>query len=547
AIDPVSQDKNIRPAHIKPVKEKGPSKRTLNRSTATVLMMVGLLLSKITGQLREILIVPIFGGIGIETDAFVIGFQVPDLFYQLLVGGAIQAAITPTLAAALACKQEKKGWHSISIFINLAAVTMLLAVLIGELSAPLLITLYNQGKDPAIIDLAIKVTRALFPQVFFMMLAALCIGILNAYKKFASTSFGPSVYNICVILAMVFLGQASPRGAIRVASGVMLAACIYFLMQFYLARREFSNYVFSFNYRDKGFRRLLFLAIPTLISGSIVQVNTIILTAFANQFVGAATSLRQASTTWQLPYGVFVVAIGNVMLPSLAGTHAAGDLAGGRQLFTRSLRTALFLVFPSAALFLAMQQDTIRAIFQWSSHYPDSAVNVTASILRWYCIAMVAQTFIFIVNQSFYARRVTRIALYNGIMTVVLNTLLCLALTRWTQLGVSSLSLAYMLTSIISALVLYQLYSKGFKGAAPRRLWPFLIRCSLCTSALLLTVLILNRLPISPDGKIWQLIWYGLRAAIGFLTYLGLAMILRMPESRQVTDRIGRLAAHLRQ
>jgi putative peptidoglycan lipid II flippase len=537
----VSRDENIRPVQVQPARQSG-----LNRSTATVLMMIGLLLSKITGQLREILIVPIFGGIGIETDAFVIGFQVPDLFYQLLVGGAIQAAITPTLAAALARRQEKKGWHSISIFINIAAVTMVLAVLIGELLAPLLITFYNQGKDPAVIDLAIKVTRALFPQVFFMMLAALCIGILNAYKKFGSTSFGPSVYNICVILAMVFLGQASPRGAIRVASGVMLAACIYFLMQFFLARREFRHYVLSFDYRDKGFRRLLFLAIPTLISGSIVQVNTIILTAFANQFVGAATSLRQASTTWQLPYGVFVVAIGNVMLPSLAGTHADGDLDGGRQLFTRSLRTALFLVFPSAALFLAMQQDTIRAIFQWSSHYPDTAVNVTASILRWYCIAMVAQTFVFIVNQSFYARRVTRIALYNGIMTVILNTLFCLALTRWTQLGVSSLSLAYMLTSIISALALYLLYSQGFKGAAPRRLWPFMIRCFLCTSVLLLVVLILNRLPLSPDRKLWQLAWYGLRAAVGFIAYLIMAWILRMPESHQVTGRIGRLAARLR-
>jgi putative peptidoglycan lipid II flippase len=171
---------------------------------------------------------------------------------------------------------------------------------------------------------------------------------------------------------------------------------------------------------------------------------------------------------------------------------------------------------------------------------------VTASILRWYCIAMVAQTFVFIVNQSFYARRVTRIALYNGIMTVILNTLFCLALTRWTQLGVSSLSLAYMLTSIISALALYLLYSQGFKGAAPRRLWPFMIRCFLCTSVLLLVVLILNRLPLSPDRKLWQLAWYGLRAAVGFIAYLIMAWILRMPESHQVTGRIGRLAARLR-
>lgn len=67
---------------------------------STLLMMIGLLLSKVTGQLREILIQPIFG-IGEISDAYIIGFMVPDLFFQLLVGGAIQAAITPTLAAAI--------------------------------------------------------------------------------------------------------------------------------------------------------------------------------------------------------------------------------------------------------------------------------------------------------------------------------------------------------------------------------------------------------------------------------------------------------------
>jgi putative peptidoglycan lipid II flippase len=90
---------------------------------STVLMMLGLMLSKITGQLREILIVPIFG-IGEISDAYIIGFMVPDLFFQLLVGGAIQAVITPTLSAAIERGQEKKAWRSVSILINISAVIM---------------------------------------------------------------------------------------------------------------------------------------------------------------------------------------------------------------------------------------------------------------------------------------------------------------------------------------------------------------------------------------------------------------------------------------
>lgn len=500
-------------------------------SLAAVLMMAGLLLSKLSGQLREILIVPVLG-YGTVSDAFVIGFQIPDLFYQLLIGGAIQAAITPTLAAALEKRQLGRGWRSVSIFMNFAALAMLVAVLAGELLAPLIIPLYNAGKDPAITPIAIDVARALFPQTFFMMLAALSIGILNAYRKFLQTAFGPAIYNVFVILAMVLLGRATPSGAVRVASGVMLAACLYFLMQFGLAHKEFRHYSLAFDYRDSGFRQLFKLALPTMLSGSIVQINMIILTSFANQFPGAATSLRQASTTWQLPYGIFAVAIGNVMLPSLAGLNAKRDYSGSRKLLTRSLRSALFLTIPAAALFLAMQQDTVRAIFQWGAGYSDLTVGNTASILRWYCLAIVLQTFVFLVNQAFYAQHQTRVALANGVATLLLNGLLCLALTRWTNLGVSSLSLSYLLTSAFSAMLLYLLYKRFYPAAAPRRIWPFLLRAALCAAVLLLVVYAMGALPIRPTGKIGQLIWYFSRFLVGFAAFLTSASLLRMPEAR---------------
>ena len=529
---------NQPPDRIRAVQIKPPRRTvSMTRSTATVLMMTGLMLSKITGQLREILIVPTFGGLGIRSDAFVIGFQVPDLFYQLLVGGAIQAAITPTLAGAIERRREKAGWRSVSIFINIAAIVMIVAVIAGELLAPTLIELYNADKNPQTVSLAIRVTRALFPQVFFMMLAALCIGILNAYKKFGSTSFGPSIYNTCVVLSMLILGQATASGPVRVAFGVMISALIYFLIQFALARNEFRHYVFSVDIRDTGFRRLLRLAVPTLISGSIIQLNAIVLTRFANQFDGAATALRQATTTWQLPYGVIVVAIGNVMLPSLAAAYASHSLKSARLLYTKSLRSALFLIFPSAALFLAMQSDTIRAIFQWSSHYSEQAVAATASILRWYCLAMVAQSFVFITNHAFYARKITYIALLNGLLSLGLNALLCHWLTQSETLGVSALSLAYMITSMVSAILLYTLYKKSFKRAAPRRIWPFIIRLSLCTSALLAVVMLINLVPFDPQSKVWQLAWYALRALAGFAAYLGVAWFIGLHEGKMAREK----------
>lgn len=512
-------------------------------SLAAILMMVGLLLSKVTGQLREILIAPIFGGLGTISDAYIMGFQIPDLFYQLLVGGAIQATITPTLAAAIEKREERKGWRSVSIFINITCAAVLLAVLIGELLAPILIPLFYVNSDPQTIELTIQVTQALFPQVFFMMMAALCIGILNAYKKFGSTSFGPSIYNICVILAMVLLGEASGIGAIRVAAGVMLAACVYFVMQFMQARQELKNYTLSFDYHDSGFHKLLKLAVPTLISGSIIQINMIILTSFAGQYAGdgAVTALRYASTTWQLPYGIFAVAVGIVMMPSLAGFHAIRDYEGSRRLLVRSLRSVLFIIMPSAALFLTMRQDLVRAIFQWGSSVTEQNVNTTASILSWYCLAMIAQAVVFLVNQAFYARKMTKIALLNGLITLVLNALLCWLFFSILPGDVANLSLAYAITSCVSAVLLYTLYCRSLPAAAPRRIWPFIVKALGCVLVLMLVVLALNALPIMPAGKLLQLLWLGFRALAGIAVFFISSIALKMPKAEQIQYKISSL------
>lgn len=501
-----------------------------NLKLATLITMFGLLLSKLSGHVREILIVPILG-YGVVSDSFIIGFQIPDLFYQLMVGGAIAAAVTPSLSHALEKNEEDRGWRSLSILINYAALLMLAAVLIGELFSPQLIALYNHSKAPEIEALAARVSRALFPQVFFMMLAALSIGILNAYRQFGKTSFGPTIYNISFILAMVLLGSKSDNGAVRVAAGVMGAAGIYFIFQMLMARPLVKHYVWSFDHHDAGFRQMVHLAVPTLFSGSIVQINTIILTGFADQFPGAATSLRNASTTWQLPYGIFVVAIGNVMLPSLARLQAAQDLKGSSELFGQSLRRALFLMVPAAALILAMQEDVIQAIFQWSKSYTDVQVTTAASVLRWYALAMIAQTFVFLTNQAFYARKMTRVTLLNGLVTLVLNPLLCLVLLRGFHLDISGLSLAYTITSAVSAIFLYRLYVFLQPQAAPHHLWPYMIRLMAAASALLIMVIAVNQIGLAPGTKIAQLLWLGLRSMLGLVVFFGVAALLHLPEA----------------
>ena len=313
--------------------------RILSPARATALLMFSLATAKLTGFAREVLIAPTFG-YGINTDAYFIGFQIPDLFYQLLVGGTFAAAVTPAVSSALARDEEKKLWRSLSTLINVFLIAFLLAIAIGEIFAGPIIRAYNPNKDPAIIERAVLVARALFPQTIFLFLAGMCVGVLNGHKLFQRAAFTTTLYNVICIFFMLRWGDQTAGAPAKVALDVVISSAYIFFYLAFMARKVI-HYRPMLDLSDPGYKRLLRLAIPTLISGTVIQLNSIIQTAFANQFTGAVTSLRHAQTTWKLPYGIFALAVASVMSPSLTRSFANRRYEDLRKIYTESLRRAL--------------------------------------------------------------------------------------------------------------------------------------------------------------------------------------------------------------
>lgn len=520
--------------------------RRLSMTSSAMLMMFALVCSKLLGQLREILLLYRVGQGTPVSDGFILGFQIPDLLYELLIGGAIQAAITPTLAGAIEKRTQRSGWRAVSIFLNVAALTMLVLILVGQVAAPILIPALYSSRSPETVAVAISVSRTLFPQVLFMMLAALCIGILNAYRRFERTAFGPVVYNAGVVVSMLLLGDKTAGGAVRVAAGIMLSACVFFLLQFYLARDVFHRfYRFSFDVRDPGFRRLLRLALPTMLAASIVQVNVIVLSAFINRSFtadGLVTALRNASTLWQLPYGILAVSIGNVLLPNLSGMASASSPQRFRRLFDNGLRNAMFLIVPTAFLMLAMRRDFVRAVFSWGSTYPESLLSNTSSILIFYCFSILVQTLVFLFGIACFAAGNTKIPLYGGAVSLFGNFLFSLILTSIPGVGPWAMSLAFLLSGLSSAVLIIYLFRKRFPGFSPRSVGRrFPLQMVLCGVASVLTVTALGILYDGEGSKGLELVWLAFRALAGIAVFYLAAHSLRVPEAALYAERVGSL------
>lgn len=518
--------------------QSGTKKKGLSMTVATLLVVIGLIFSKCSGFLRDIFVNIKFSD-PVYRDSFTLAFTIPDLVYNLLIGGSIQSAITPSLSAAISKGEEEKGFRAVNIFISVFSLLLVIVCIFGVVFAEPIYKIYSAGDNhPETIYLAAQASRWLFPQIFFMMLAALSIGILNAYKRFGSTAFGPTIYNVFVLLAIIYFAGNSEDMLVKTTFGIMGAAVIYFLFQYIIGFDKLKKFRFIFKPTDPDFLALVRRALPILFSASIVQINMVILNHFANSFPedGHIYALRNASTTWQLPYGIFAVAIGNVMLPSLAALYSAGDHKSASELLSSRLKSALFLTIPSAVFMIILSSDVIKAIFQWKPTYTDEDAKRAAVFLIGYSAAIITHTVVFIMNQAFYAIGKTKIPLLAGCVGLITNPLFCTAFIG-AGAGPLSLTLAYSITSVVQMSILCSLYCRD-KELAPRGMVPFLAKAVPSALVMCVVIYLVDRHLPGAGTKIRQLIIISGKGIIAVVVYFGLALVLKMPEAVYWIDRV---------
>ncbi len=505
---------------------------------AALIVMSSIIVSRITGFLREML-VPNMIGVNEAGDAYTIAFRITGLMYDMLVGGAISAALIPILSGYIAKKDEENGWKAVGTFINVVIVAMSVVCLSGIIFAPQLVSLIAVGfESEAQKQLTVDLTRILFPSVGFLMLAGLSNGVLNSYHRFAAAAYGPSIYNIGSALSILLFSK-SRWGVRGVAFGVMGSAVIYFLFQLSFAFKNLKNYRFKFYLKHPGFLRLLRLAIPSLISSAVVQINAVITGTFATLFgAGGATALNIADRTWQMPYGVFAQGMGIAMLPTLSSDIATGKVEEYKNTLMKGIKTVLLLTVPSGVGFIVLKEPIIRTIFKFTSLFNDEAVTVAGRILMFFSIALLSQSIVTVVNRAFYAINDTLTPLMIGGSTIIINIVLSFVFYQTTGLGVAGMALAYSLASVLNAFLLLTILNKKMKGIYLFDLMKFLLKV-VPASLIMGGVLFLIDAFIDMDtgSKIMQVVSLTLEIAAGVLIYFTAVLLMRVEEAINIKNK----------
>ena len=267
------------------------------------IVIIATIFCRILGLGREIVISNRFGA-GIETDAFFIAFMIPNLLRSFLGEGALNSAFIPIFAEYLTNHDRKKAEYFASNVLNILIIILIIVVILGIWGAPLLINVIAIGFKSNMYkyQLAINLTRIIFPYIGFVAIAALFMGILNSYDHFLMPALAPSMLNISVIIFALALSYK--YGVYSIAWGVVLGGIGQALVQVPVLARNKIKYSFAVDFNEPGVKKLLKLLLPVMIGLAITQINVIVDRTIASTLIdGSISALYYSNRLVQFPWG----------------------------------------------------------------------------------------------------------------------------------------------------------------------------------------------------------------------------------------------------
>ena len=301
-----------------------------------------------------------FFGVSGLINAFTVAIQIPNLVRALVADAALSGAFVPVFSELLEKGERKRAWRVASTLFWLTLLVLGGITAVFILLAPLLMRPFGDpGGD---YDLAVGLSRVLFPIVVLLGLSGIVVGILNTYNHFALPALAPVAWNSVIIVGLLlgvpriddesaqlylYAGVVVARDARAAPPADPVAAP---------PRRPATMVI---DWRDPAVKRVLVLMLPVTLTIGLVNVNFLVDTLFASRLLDpelAPAAIDKAFRLYMLPQGVFAVAVTTVLFPTLARLAARDDTAGLRRALDGGLRQIAFLLVPAGLLSIVLAE-----------------------------------------------------------------------------------------------------------------------------------------------------------------------------------------------
>ncbi len=458
------------------------------------------LLSRLLGMVRE-MVYSRFMGVGWVTDAFLLAFQIPNLFRRLLGEGALTAAFIPIFKEKEKIHGEEEMWRAANAVISGLVVVATLIVALGIFGISLALPLVKNAKPLAVVTpivssaspaeplhldydghyktkseikwertvLMLQLLRVMFPYLLLVCMAAAFIGMLNARGHFFIPAMGATMLNVVMIASVFWLaprfgvalpkGQKLPAQIFALAFGVLAAGVAQAAFQLPTLRRDGFRYRWVSPWKNETVRLVVMRMIPATIGVAAFQINVTVVQILSFWVgTGIVSSFGYAVRLMELPQGLFGISLATYLLPTLSGLALEKKFPEFRSTLRSGLGTLFFLNLIASVLLVALAEPIVRLLFEGGKF--DAAATHEASIALM-CLApgLVAFSTVNILARAFFALGDTKTPMKISIFCLALNLIIAVALVEQFRQG--GLGVANTLTSICNVgLLLFALKKK---------------------------------------------------------------------------------------
>lgn len=433
-------------------------------------------LSRLSGLVREIAMARLFGA-GQAYDAFLLGFRIPNLTRDLFAEGALSSAFVPTFTQCLAAKGKQRAAELANLVATAVIAVVGLVCLAGVVFSPELVRLLAPGfaSTPGKFNLAVEMTRIMFPFLLLVALAAQAMGILNACNRFGVPALSSTFFNIGSVVFGLLLGfWAGPRLGLSpihgMAVGIVLGGGLQLVSQWPSLKKAGFGFRLRVDLSDPDLRQIVRMMGPAILGNAAVQINVMVNTNFASGIAdplrgldGPVSWLAYAFRFMQLPLGLFGVAIASATLPAISRSAAANKIDEFRETLARSLGLVFLLTVPSSVGLAVLGDSMIGAIYQ-GGKFQAYDTQQTALALSCYAIGLAGYAAIKVLAPAFYALGDSRTPMYVSLASIAINYAMASTMIRFAGLGHAGLALSTSAVALTGFVALFWILRNRIGG-----------------------------------------------------------------------------------
>ncbi|MDQ5976599.1 MAG: putative lipid flippase MurJ [Patescibacteria group bacterium] len=429
-------------------------KTTQTIGMAAFIISLAGIASRFLGFLRDRLLAARFGA-GDTLDAYYAAFRLPDLFYSLIVLGALSAAFLPVFTELRSRGKESEARALASDVLWWLILALGGICLLGMIFADSVVTAVAPGFVGEKRELTIGLTRIMLFSPLFLAVSAVLSGVLMSSHRFIAYSLAPIFYNVGIIFGILALVPFF--GARGLGWGVVVGSLLHMLTQWpaftMVGWRSRFRPITSF--RNPVLRRVVRLMIPRSLSMGVNQVSLLVMTGFASLLVsGSLAAFTLANNIQSVALGIFGVAFSVAVFPALSAAAAEHKERVFFTLLADTTRRILFFVLPLSALMIVFRAQFVRVILG-SGQFNWEDTIVTFNILALLSVSLFAQSLIPLFSRGFFALQNTRIPLLIACGAGILHIFLLIILWQSSYFSIEMLALVFSCVTIVNFGLLY--------------------------------------------------------------------------------------------